>query len=320
DLHSFAGRRDVPLPTILGHEIVGEIVSRGDAAPQRDLAEQALRMGDRITWSVVAHCGACFFCLRGLPQKCLAAVKYGHEPLRPGKELLGGLAEHCLLASGTSIVRLPDDLPLSVACPASCATATIAAALAAAGELRDRNVCLLGAGMLGLTASAMLRVAGASAIVCADVNASRLERARAFGATHVGAPGDVAGFAAALTERHGFDVVLELSGDPAAFETGWSALRRGGTLVMVGSVFPAPPVAIALEQIVRRNLSVRGVHNYAPHDLLEAVRFLSRHHRDFPFAELVAPWLPLEAAAEAFASGHDPRRIRVGVSPGSDLG
>ncbi len=315
DLHSFDGRRDVPTPTVLGHEIVGEIAALGEAAPQHDLAGQELRIGDRVTWSIVASCGDCFFCRRDLPQKCLASVKYGHEPLHPGRELQGGLAEHCLLAPGTAIMRLRDELPLSVACPASCATATIAAALEAAGDVRDRNVCLFGVGLLGLTASAMLRVAGAAEIVCVDVDESRRARAMAFGATRVADPDEVKDLAAAITEHHGFDVVLELSGNPSAFETGWHVLRRGGVFVLVGSVFPTPAVAISLEQIVRRNLTIRGIHNYAPRDLRKAVEFLSNHHRDFPFADLVAQWFPLEAAAEAFHLSHDPSRIRVGVQP-----
>ena len=318
DLHTFDGRRNVEVPTILGHEIVGEICSHGDSASMRDLAGREMRIGDRVTWSVVANCGDCFYCLRGLPQKCLASVKYGHEALRPGRELLGGLAEHCLLVPGTAIVRLPDEVPLSTACPASCATATVSAALAAAGDLRGRNVCLFGAGLLGLTASAMLRVSGAANVVCVDLNESRLVRAREFGASHVATPDELRNTAREITEMHGFDIVLELSGSPAAFESGWEFLRRGGTLILVGSVFPTPPVPISPEEIVRRNLTIRGVHNYAPQDLVHAVEFLANHHLDFPFADLVGQWYPLASAAEAFGRSHDAGHIRIGVCPKSN--
>lgn len=315
DLHTADGRRSTPVPTILGHEIVGEIVACGNSAATCDLAGQDLHPGDRVTWSIVASCGSCFYCRRGLPQKCLAGVKYGHEQMRPGRELLGGLAGHCLLAPGTALLRLPDDMPLAVACPASCATATVAAALAAAGEVAGRNVCLFGLGLLGLTASAMLRVAGAAAVVCVDVNDSRRARGAEFGATHVVLPDQLAHTAETVTQGHGFDVVLELSGSPSAFETGWPLLRLGGVLILVGSVFPTPPVAISPERIVRRNLTIRGVHNYTPQDLLRAVQFLSAHHRDFPFASLVSAWFPLESAAEAFQLSHDPGQIRVGIRP-----
>ncbi|SIO61643.1 2-desacetyl-2-hydroxyethyl bacteriochlorophyllide A dehydrogenase [Singulisphaera sp. GP187] len=315
DLHSVEGRRPVPVPTVLGHEIVGEIVEFAGDVPTCDLAGQELKVGDRVTWAIVANCGHCDFCNRGLPQKCLNAIKYGHEPFRPGRALLGGLAEHCLLVAGTGIVRLPDPLPIEVACPASCATATIAAALEAAGDLQGRHVCVFGAGMLGLTACAMARVQGAGEVVCIDPNDTRRERALSFGASRVAQPGDLATLAAEVTGPHGFDVVLELSGHPSAFETAWPHIRVGGTLVLVGSVFPAPPVSISLEQIVRRHLTIRGIHNYAPWHLLAAVDFLSAHHGQFPFAALVAHWLPLSSVAEAFTQGRDPRAIRVGVRP-----
>ena len=315
DLHTFDGRREVSVPTILGHEIVGEIRALGNTAAMHDLAGRELRIGDRVTWSIVANCGRCFFCLRGLPQKCLASVKYGHEPLRPGRELLGGLAEYCLLAPGTAILRLPDELPLSAACPANCATATISAALTAAGDVRERNICIFGAGLLGLTASAMLRVNGAASVVCVDVNESRLARAFDFGATHVVTPDGLKDKAHELTGVHGFDVALELSGSPSAFASGWDILRLGGILVLVGAVFPTPPVAISPEQIVRRNLTICGVHNYVPRDLLHAVAFLTNHHHAFPFADLVGEWFPLKLAADAFHLSHQSGHIRVGVRP-----
>lgn len=314
DLHSFDGRRTVPVPTILGHEIVGEIVAFGDTATTVDLSGRTLQCGDRVTWAIVANCGACFFCRQGLPQKCLQAVKYGHEPLRPGAELRGGLAEHCLLAPGSSLVQLPEELPLSVVCPASCATATVFAALEAAGNLRDRTVCLFGAGMLGLTACAVAHTRGAREVVCIDPVPSRCERARQFGATHCVAPNEFAELAAAIGPP-GYDVAIELSGSTAAFESAWGTLRTGGTLVLVGAVFPGTPVPVSLEQIVRRHLTIRGVHNYAPRHLRMAVDFLADEQHHFPFADLVSHWYPLTQIAEAFAQSRQSTAIRIGVTP-----
>ncbi len=318
DLHTVEGRRDTPVPTILGHEIVGAIETLGPGAPATDAAGHSLHIGDRVTWSIVANCGDCFFCRRELPQKCVAMVKYGHEAMRPGRELTGGLAEHCVLAPGTAIVRLPGSLPLEVACPTNCATATVAAAMAAAGDVTDCNVCVLGAGMLGLTACAMSCTAGASNVVAVDVATSRLQRAGAFGATQAILPSSIGETTRSVTSGYGFDIVLELSGSTEAFHQGWGALRTGGTMVLVGSVFPAPPVPIALEQIVRRNVTLRGIHNYAPKDLVTAVEFLANNQGRYPFAELVSEWYPLKQVTSALSAGRDPAKIRVGVRPGSD--
>lgn len=313
DLHTLEGRRAAPVPTVLGHEIVGQIAIFGDETEHTDLAGHPLIVGDRVTWSIVAHCGECFFCTHGLPQKCVRAVKYGHEAMKPGRELLGGLAEHCLLVQGTSLVRLPAVLPLEVACPASCATATIAAALEAAGDVAGCSVGVLGAGLLGLTACAMVRARGASEVICVEVQPARRELALRFGATQAIAPEEFSGVISRTTSGRGMDAVLELSGSPAAFDAAWPLVRIGGTVVLVGSVFPSPPVSLPLEQIVRRHLTLRGIHNYAPSHLLAAVDFLTKHHDQFPFAELVSEWHPLENVSLAIQRAKQPGHIRVGV-------
>ncbi|MCA9048052.1 MAG: alcohol dehydrogenase catalytic domain-containing protein, partial [Planctomycetaceae bacterium] len=191
DAHTVHGRRAVAVPMIAGHEIVGRILSFGPEAPLHDIGGRELNIGDRITWAIVANCGQCFFCERGLPQKCLRGIKYGHEVLSSGRELYGGLATHCLLAEGTSIIRVPEALSLAEACPASCATATVFAALEAAGPVTGRSVCIFGAGMLGLTACAAVRTLGAENVVCVDPAAERRQSAMLFGATQSVTPEEV---------------------------------------------------------------------------------------------------------------------------------
>lgn len=319
DLHSFEGRRKVPTPTILGHEIVGRIETFGPDAVRRDAAGHPLETGTRIVWGVVASCGSCFYCQRDLPQKCLVSVKYGHEAFRSGYELLGGLAEHCLLVPGTTIVRVPDELSLKTVSPASCATATIAAALEAAGTLQHRVICITGAGLLGLTASAMARVRGAAAVIVCDLNSERRALAAEFGATHTVAPADLGGLLKKLTTERGVDVAFELSGSPGAFQLLWPQLRHGGSLILVGAVFPSDPISLAMDQIVRRNLTIRGIHNYAPQHLAQAVEFLQQNQNTYPFEKLVSRWFQLQQINAALAAATDPANIRVGVKPSSPI-
>lgn len=312
DLHTYSGRRTSPMPSILGHEIIGHIERFGPGTPQTDVAGQPLAVGDRVTWSVVASCGECFYCKRGLPQKCASMLKYGHEAIRSGRELTGGLAEYCLLAKGTAIVRLPDDLPDAVVCPTSCATATVSAALRVAGDIRERNVLVQGAGLLGLTACAQARSLGAAEVICCDLQRARLDRAMEFGATRVATPGELADTVRGATVGYGVDVALEITGAPAAFVDGLAQLRIGGTYVLVGAVYTMPPVPVSIEMLVRRQLTLRGVHNYAPEDLLAAVRFLDAH-REYAFESLVAEWLPLAEADRAFQVAERADALRIGV-------
>jgi alcohol dehydrogenase len=167
--------------------------------------------------------------------------------------------------------------------------------------------------MLGLTACAMSRLQGAAKIVSVDPVSVRRKLAMEFGATRTCPPDELAAVAIEEVGTLGFDVVIELSGSPAAFEVTWPLIRTGGTLVLVGSVFPGPSMPIALEQVVRRHLTIRGIHNYAPRHLLEAVNFLSTAHTQYPFARLVSEWIPLSSIADAFRRGSHPDAIRIGV-------
>ena len=131
----------------------------------------------------------------------------------------------------------------------------------------------------------MSRSLGAAAVIVVELQPHRREAALAFGATHAVAPAELPSVSKELTGGHGVDAAIELTGSNSAFETAWPLVRLGGTLVLVGAVFPCPPVGLALEQIVRRNLTLRGIHNYAPHHLQAAVQFLAAHHQTYPLAK-----------------------------------
>ncbi len=312
DLHTFTGRRHGPTPCVLGHEMVGEIAEL--AGEKLDATGEPLAVGDRVTWAVADCCGSCFFCTRDLPQKCERLKKYGHHAHEPGRGPSGGLATHCQLWAGTAVVKVPAAVCDEVAAPAMCATATVAGAIRQAGGLRGATVLILGAGMLGLTASAMASAGGATVIV-ADTNAERLATAKRFGATHVATPAELAARLADITDGRGADVVLELAGVSASVETALASARIGGTVVLVGSVFPVSPVAVNPEMVVRRCLRIVGSHNYAPADLVVAMRFLAGPGTGFPFAELVARTLPLDDIDAAFRLAEAEKPYRIGVRP-----
>ncbi len=314
DLHSLQGRRLVPTPTILGHETLGRIAEFGPTSPRRDASGRPLSVGDRVTWGVVASCGECFYCRRLLPQKCERQIKYGHEPLIPGRELTGGLAGHCVLAPGTAVYVVPEGLSDAAACPANCAGATVAAALEAAGPVAERRVLVMGSGMLGITATAWARARGAEQVVACDIAPARLALAATFGATHLATPKQLASIALECSGGHGVDVAFEMTGSPEAFEAVLHLTRKGGSVILVGPVFPSRPVPISGEQLVRRCLTLRGIHNYAPGHLLTAPPvpcFAS------PLA-LPGPRHPLEAAdgsGQVLSEPLPPDRLRLGIRP-----
>ena len=321
DLHTVRGDRPSPVPSVLGHEVVGRVEELGPGRPARDLRGAELAPGQRVTWSVAVSCGDCFTCRRGLPQKCETLRKYGHEELAGRWLLNGGLSEYCHLAAGTAIARVPESIPDEVVAPASCATATVAAALRCAGNLRGASVLVLGAGALGLTACAMARSRGAAEVIASDVDPRRRKLAARFGATRCAPGADDTGelgeCVKEATAGRGVDVALELSGSGSSVESALELTRIGGRSILVGSVFPGPPVAVSPEWIVRRLLRVEGVHNYTPEDLETAVSFLSEHHGNFPLAELVEESFPLRDAEKAFRFALERRPPRVAIKPGT---
>ena len=317
DLHTVHGRRPCATPCVLGHEIVGTIAGFGPDVSRTDLAGHPLAHGDRVTWTLAASCGSCFFCQHGLPQKCDSLFKYGHSARLSERVFSGGYAEYCILVPGTGILRLPATLSDELAAPANCTASTVAASLrlvAVTTALRESVVLVLGAGALGLTACAMLHAAGAREIICCDQDAARARRALDFGATRGVTPEEIHEALAGLTDGRGADVAMEFTGSSDAVQTAIDALRIGGTALLAGTVLPVPAVALDPEQVVRRMLTIRGLHNYAPEDLVTAVRFLNEAQHHYPLASLIAETYPLAGINEAFAAAGKRPGFRIAVS------
>ncbi len=177
---------------------------------------------------------------------------------------------------------------------------------------------ITGAGMLGLTAAAQLSDSGVRQIVVADPHTGRLQYASLFGATHtVCATGEeeIRSIVLSLTDGRGADIALEFAGASNAVETCLASVRIGGCVLLAGSVFPTKEISVSPEQIVRRMLTVRGLHNYLPEDLDHALSFLRRVRCRFPFGELVSKTFSMDNAQQAFEYANVHQPVRVAVMP-----
>jgi len=178
---------------------------------------------------------------------------------------------------------------------------------------------LFGAGMLGLSATALATSSGATSVTVCDINQERLKTAQQFGANHtVEAHDEITVLKQRLRESADldhFDLILELSGAPAAISASAQLASIGADIVLVGSVMPVGLIGFDPEQIVRRWISIHGVHNYAHQDLETAVAFLEEHHSTYPFAELVERSFSLEAINEAVAYATEHHPVRIAVKP-----
>ena len=316
DLHTLEGRRPATTPVILGHEAVGRVVEMGPPLIGRS-QRPPLSLGDRITWSIADSCGNCRFCNdHALPEKCDNLFKYGHAPLNDGSGLNGCYSTHILLRPGTHIVKIPECLSDALAAPVNCALATVFNAMAHLPE-NARRVLVQGAGLLGLYACAALRERGVELVLCVDIEPSRLALIERFGAVPIdGTQGNDSVIAQIEAQTpEGMDAVIEVAGDPRLVPVGIRLLRAGGHYVFVGMVHPQSALELTGEQIVRKCLTLRGVHNYAPQHLDLAVSFLQRTYRRYPYEELVSEPLPLQRLYEAIELARSRRFARVAVCP-----
>ena len=296
DLHTTEGRRSAPTPCILGHEAVGHVVKS---------ARAGIGCGQRVTWTLADSCGHCAPCTRWhLPQKCEHLFKYGHAALSDGSGLNGCYASHIVLRPGTQIMTVPDALPDAIAAPANCALATIVNALETLPDPCD-SALVQGGGLLGIYACAWLRHQGVREVFCTDLSAQRLASVAEFGGTPV---------------RHGetmppVDLVLEVTGSSAVIPDGVKALRPGGHYVWAGMVHPETALDLTGEAVLRKCLTLRGVHNYRPEHLASGLDFLAQKHRLMPFEKLTRPPLSLDQLNEGFDLTRSRQWQRVAIKP-----
>ncbi|WP_316809175.1 zinc-binding dehydrogenase [Pedobacter agri] len=307
DLHTFCGLRNEKMPTVLGHEIVGEVLAFADSGVHQDYLGNNIEIGDRVTWSIFASDPNTQLAKAGMPQKSDGLFKYGHALLTGQDALHGGLSTHCILKKGTAVIRISEDIPLPVAAIINCAVATVAGAVRLAGSVAGKNVLITGSGLLGLVCSAICKQEGAESIHVADLQQSRLNQAVAFGADFV--------YNTATNDAlvNAADIVFDMSGSPDAMEAGLAALNIGGIAVWVGAVFNTRKVQVDAESIVRRLITVKGLHNYNFDDFVYAVNFITQYHQKFPFKEIVSKEFELVQAQQAFDYAVKEKPLRVGI-------
>lgn len=320
DIHSYQGHRPNPCPGILGHEIIGVIEQIGAAVPP-DMRGKALRPGDRITWTEYFHDGPSYYKdAHDMPQKADGVRKYGHDLAEEDPHFLGGFAEYCYLQPGTGIVILPDALCDEEATPLNCGAATMMAVTEAAAVASDECVVIQGLGLLGLYGCAIAKARGARRVIGLDTVPQRLAMAQRFGADHALDISDLSAdeqIAAvrALCPPDGADAAIEVCGVPAAVPAGIRMLRTGGRYVIGGLVNPEAHFTLDGNDLLKRWITLRGIHNYHPRHLVEALDFVLANRTRFPFADIVDSTFPLTHLDQAFRKAAAREILRAAIVP-----
>jgi threonine 3-dehydrogenase len=247
DIHIYAwddwARKTVPVPMVVGHEYAGEIAELGSAV--RDLA-----IGQRVSGE--GH-------VIGMHSRAARGGRFHLDPETRGVgvNIPGAFAEYVKIPA-FNIVPLPDDIDDELGAILDPLGNAVHTALSF--DLVGEDVLITGAGPIGIMAAAVARHVGARHVVITDVNPARLALAAEVADV---VPVDVsredlASVKAHLGMKEGFDVGLEMSGAPAAFEQMLEHLVVGGKIAMLG--IPAKPFAVDWARLVFKMLTVKGIY------------------------------------------------------------
>ena len=236
-------QKNIPVPLTIGHEFVGEIVEMGDNVHD-------FTVGDLVSGEGHVVCGHCRNCLAGRRHLCAHTKGVGIN-------INGAYAEY-LSIPVTNVWLCDPSIPeeiFSIFDPFGNAAHT-----ALSFDVLGEDVLITGAGPIGIMAAAIVRHAGARHVVVTDINPYRLELAQKLGATCAVnvAEENLEDAMKRLGLREGFDVGLEMSGNPSAFRSMLDTMCHGGKIAMLG-ILPGD-VGIDWNTVVFNGLTLKGIY------------------------------------------------------------
>jgi S-(hydroxymethyl)glutathione dehydrogenase/alcohol dehydrogenase len=186
DLHFIDGLWPAPIPMVMGHEGAGTVEKVGDHV-------EVVQPGDHVIFSWVPSCGVCRYCTQGRPYLCEAGpsttMKDGSTRFHKGEQrLFHQTAVSCFseytVTHETAVVKIRDDMPLDRASLIGCSVMTGVGAVVNAAKVElGSSVAVFGCGGVGLNVVQGASLVGATKIIAVDRLDSKLEMAKAFGAT-----------------------------------------------------------------------------------------------------------------------------------------
>lgn len=247
DLHIYNwdawAQRHIQTPRVIGHEFVGEIVDMG-----RDVT--GYRIGDRVSAEGHIVCGRCRNCRTGRQHLCHLTIGIGG-----GRD--GAFAEY-LAMPASNLWIVPEAISSDIASILDPFGNAVHCALSF--DLIGEDVLITGAGPIGIMAAAVCRFVGARHVVITDVNDYRLALATKLGATRsVNVTREsLDAVIKELGMDHGFDVGLEMSGNPSAFNSMIKNMYNGGQIALLG--FLPPTTTVDWDEVIFKGLRLKGIY------------------------------------------------------------
>ena len=311
DLSIQSGTLYNAMPAILGHEGAGVVEEVGEGVT-------GFEVGDHIVISWVPQCGDCFFCNRDQSYLCenanLALSTGGMLDGTP-RFSSGGEPIHHMAAAGTFVeqtvipaigaVKIPKDLDLKAAALIGCGVLTgVGAAMNTASIRKGDTVAVVGCGGVGLNVIQGARIAGAGEIIAVDMNETKLQLAKDFGATVTinASEGDPVSKVMELSGQRGADVAFEVIGLQQTIDQTITMARRGGQAILVG--VPRMDVMVTMPAFIGLVLSEKTVKGcwYGSSNVQRDVPKLVELYQkgELKLDELISREIKLEEVNEAF--------------------
>ncbi len=288
DIRVFRGEKSARPGVIQGHEAAGAVVSVGAGV-------RGIAVGERVAICPIMACGACYFCVRGLRNRCLNRKTLGYDAD-------GGLAEYILvpreLVEMGHLLKVPKDLPDEMACqtePFACALYSLETCGVGAGG----SLAIVGAGPMGLIHLLLAKAMGCKTIIVSDPVPERLTVAYGLGATFTNNPrrNSLAEDVLTMTDGLGADAVIVSVGAVAAIDSGIRALRKQGTLNIFGGCPPGSMLSLDPNLVHYNELWITGTQNANPEHYQRALAMLPMLTQA---PKLVTHRFPIADAPKAF--------------------
>ncbi|MDP2675408.1 MAG: alcohol dehydrogenase catalytic domain-containing protein [Dehalococcoidia bacterium] len=266
DVRVYKGEKTARAGVIPGHENVGVIAALGEGV-------DGPALGRRVALCPIIACGRCYYCLRGLRNRCLSRLTLGYDEN-------GGLAEYLRVPAALVSLGHVFPVPEGLAPEAATLTEPLACVLNSLEGCRlspGGSLLLLGAGPMGLLHLLLARALGVATVIVSEVNEERLEQARRFGAGVALHPGrdDLARAVMEASDGLGVDAAVVTTGLPSLVEPALAAVRRQGTVSLFGGFPPGSSVALDPNAVHYNEINVTGSQNATPDQYRRALQLLT---------------------------------------------
>ena len=252
-------------------------------------------------------CNSCYHCLiANEPTRCPSRKVYGIT-YSANDGLLGGWSQAIYMKPGVKMIHVPNDLSPETFIGGGCGLVTALHAVDMAGLRLGESVAVMGAGPVGQSVIALASLSGARRVVAIDKVKDRLEFATEMGASttiDIGMPrNERLELARSMTGGHGFDVVIEASGNPDAVSESLDIVRDGGRVIICGHYTDNGSVEIHPHwQINRKHVEIRGCWGSRYEHFHRGVDIAAQFGNVKPWSRMASLSYPLEEVATALES------------------